>query len=110
MVKFEDMVHKSAFLTAKEKQRIISYGKKFTEWKNKCSTSVERRLILESGPVLMGKILYSNSDRMRDEFWNKIFCRRNQIISDREEYRQTLIEDIEAIPMNDIVDVDSLLG
>jgi len=110
MIKFDRDVQASKYLKTAEKRKILGYGRQFTQWKNKWSTSSERKSIWESGPVLMGKILYSSSEKMKEEFWAKIFWRRNQIISDRENYMQTLIDDIEAIPIEDKVDVDKILS
>ena len=45
MVKFEKEVGASHFLKFREKQQILSYGRDFTRWKNKCSTASERKLI-----------------------------------------------------------------
>lgn len=106
MIKFEKEVSSSKYLTQKEKAKILNYGKNFTKCKNKWSTSREREMICESGPVLMGKILYISSAKLQEEFWGKIFCRKNQIIFNREEYVTTLIEDIERIPIYTTLDLD----
>ena len=54
----------------------------------------------------MGKILYISSSSLQEEFWGKIFCRKNQIIINREEYVTTLIEDIGKIPIYTTLDID----
>lgn len=79
------------------------------EFKNNCTTSTRRKYICESVPVLIGKALYSSSVEQQNEFWKRIFVRRNQIINDIDVYKERLVKDIMAIPDTDVVDVEKIL-
>lgn len=45
LCKFEGLVSKSTYLTAREKPLIIEFGREYTHLKNKCSTAEQRTLI-----------------------------------------------------------------
>lgn len=58
----------------------------------------------------MGKALYMSSSKKKEQFWDKIFNRRNQIINNKNEYTKTLIEDISNLSGDDYVDYKAILG
>lgn len=57
----------------------------------------------------MGKILYVSDVKYEEEFWEKIFLRKNQIIHNRDEYVRELIDDIGEIEGDPVQDIDNAL-